>query len=391
MEKAKLISIISIVGLTGVIGFLTPMYLMLNSDYISLADDYRDSSDEFNDLDEEYQELLQNYSSLLIDYQILSGDYDELLDDYNDLLNDCDDDLTDEYNDLLSDYNTLNNAYQALQSKYNTIVSYIRQLILPAQYCTFAETVRRFYLPSYLNNATTKDWYLGYAEFCRDIILHDSNQENSFTTVSNAFSDALINGSNTMYLCEYIMNYTFYNWLPNWRGLGLIGNELLDIDTVVQWCIDEMEYEYDDDIIFGQESPSWEYAKFPVETAFRTMGDCEDQAILTAAYLESCGFETIIAIHHDPDHPTLGEFYHGTLLVHIEDNSTYYMTYPSANLWSLGSSDPYYPNYTWCWLDPTWDIPFGDTPSWLQDYIDFGGLAYDNLTIAFCDIGGLIQ
>ncbi|GAG55124.1 unnamed protein product, partial [marine sediment metagenome] len=32
----------------------------------------------------------------------------------------------------------------------------------------------------------------------------------------------------------------------------------------------------------GQENPVWDYFKFPVETAFRTMGDCEDQAILDA-------------------------------------------------------------------------------------------------------------
>ena len=38
------------------------------------------------------------------------------------------------------------------------------------------------------------------------------------------------------------------------------------------------------------------------------MGDCEDQAILAATYLESCGFEIAFATSHDPDHPTLGPF-----------------------------------------------------------------------------------
>ena len=95
------------------------------------------------------------------------------------------------------------------------------------------------------------------------------------------------------------------------------------------------------------------------------MGDCEDQAILCAAYLESCGYETALAIFHDAENPNFeGGFYHGALLVHIEDTTAYYATY-SASLWSLGGYDPY-EGYTWCWLDTTWDTPFGTKPGWLQ-------------------------
>jgi hypothetical protein len=121
------------------------------------------------------------------------------------------------------------------------------------------------------------------------------------------------------------------------------------------------------------------------------MGDCEDQAILAATYLESCGFETAFVGSHDPDHPTLGPFYHGTLLVHIEDTSAFYTAYPSGYLWSLGIDDPYDPDYTWCWLDPTWDVPFGSTPSWLQDYIDYAvDIGYDNHTVVICDVNGTV-
>ncbi len=318
-----------------------------------------------------YNELLYEFNILNEQYFILTGEYIELENNYNTLQN---------------NYNTLQNNYNALQIAYNCICNTIKQTILPVQYSIFAEAVRRYYMDIYLEGLSGKEYWMAFAEFCQDIILHDSDQYNTFSEVSEAFSDALRYGSNTMYLSWCIMYHTLYPWLPNWDGWGLTGNELTDIDTIVDWCIDEIDYEYDWDITLGQESFNWDYIKFPVETAFRTMGDCEDQAILTSTYLESCGFETAIAISHDPAHPTLGAFYHGHLLVHIEDIMAYYDLY-SSPLWHLGGIDPY-EGYTWAWLDTTWDVPFGTTPSWLQDY---GGLiTWDIMTIAFCDIDGTV-
>jgi hypothetical protein len=390
LERTKLISIISIIALGGLVGVFSPMYFISNSNFNSKSED-------FNDLWNSYQELLTNYTDLLADYQVLSGDYDGLLSDYQELSGD--------YDGLLSDYQELNTNYQALSisysdllddyqnilSKYNALVDFLSQQILPVQYCTFAEAVRRYYLPIYLDNSTTKNWYAGFGEYCRDVILHDSFQNNSFTNISYVFNDILKFGNDTMNLTDYIMHETFWDWLPNWGGWGLTGNELIDIDTIIQWCIDEIDYEYDEDITWGQDSPTWDYPKFSIETAFRTMGDCEDQAILAASYLESCGFETAFVLSHDPDHPTLGDFYHGSLLVHIEDTSTFYTAYPSASLWNLGIDDPYDPAFTWCWLDPTWNVPFGSTPSWLQDYIDFAvDIEYDNHTVVICDVNGTV-
>ena len=327
---------------------------------------YIQTTTEYDRLSGEYNVLSLEYNILLNNYQILTGDYDT----------------------LFNDYDNLQDNYNALLSAYNSVCNTIKQSILPVQYCIFAEAVRRYYRDIYVGGLTGKAYWKGFAEFCRDIILHDSNQYNSFTIVSNAFSDALKYGSNTMYLAWNIMYWTFYDWLPYW-GLDLTSNELWGIDTVVQWCIDEIDYEYDSDITDGQEYFDWDYIKFPVETAFRTMGDCEDQAILCSACLESCGFETAISIYHDPEHPTYGEFYHGVLLVHIEDTSSFLSNYPSCSLWCLGYGDPYYPDYTWCYLDPTWDVPFGSEPSWLDDY--GGSISYDIHSTAFCDIDGNIQ
>jgi len=386
--------------LTNYSGVLTSYY-DVNEKYQSLNEDYGDLNKTYYILTGNYTELQDDYNNLVIDYAKLIIDYNELQGNYTDLQSQYDtllinyqtlqenyNNLSNDYQDLLEQYEILSDAFDDLSNQYNALKTYINTLILPAQYLVFAEAVRRYYTSLYLGG-TTKEWYMGYAEFCRDIVLHDTEQKNSFQNVSNALSECLRFGNETLYLAWLIMYINFYPWLPNWDGWGLSGiDNLTDIDTVHQWCINEIDYEYDSDIRYGQENPTWDYPKFSVETAFRTMGDCEDQAILDASYLESCGFETAIAISHDPDHPVYGSFYHGTLLVHIEDTAVFYATYPSGTLWHLSTIDPY-EGFTWCWLDPTWDVPFGSIPAWLQDYIDLGGgISMDICSIAFCDPDG---
>ncbi len=354
-------------------------------DYTNLFSDYNDLMVQFNTLQQEYDDLQMDYANLQTQYNVLFNDYQFLQSQYDNLLSNYNL-LWEAYTNLIDNYNYLLDQYQDLQIQYDTLKTYISTLILPAQYLVFAEAVRRYYIPLYLDGKSGKEYWKSFAEFSRDVILHDSEQENSFGVVSETFSECLKYGDNTMYLAWFIMYMNFYPWLPNWYGWGLSGiDNLTDIDTVHQWCIDEIDYEYDSGITYDQESFTWDYIKFPVETAFRTMGDCEDQAILDASYLESCGFETMIAISHDPDHPTYGAFYHGSLLVHIEDTDAFWDMYPSCSLWRLGNIDPY-DGFTWCWLDPTWDIPFGNTIPWLDAYE--GSISWDILSIAICDIDG---
>ena len=345
-----------------------------------------------SDMTLERDNLQLLYDGLLIDIAVLQVAYDALEASIIALQADYDN-LEADYNALLGDYQILSDAKDALQTQFDALsiaydytINTIKQSILPVQYNIFAEAVRRYYIPIYLEGLSGKEYWMAFAEFCRDIVLHDSKQYNAFSTVSNIFSDALKYGYDTMLLSDAIMDNVFdFCGTINYWDMDLSGNELIGIDTVVQECINNIDYEYDLDITTGQETFDWDYIKFPVETAFRTMGDCEDQAILCSAYLESCGFETTIAISHDPSHPTLGEFYHGHLLVRIENPSAFWTLYPTTSLWTIPFSED-----IWCWLDPTWDIPFGSTPSWLQDYIDFGIITEDIMTLAFCNINGAV-
>jgi hypothetical protein len=345
----------------------------------------------------DFEELFNNYSILTDDYESMEALYNALVSDYNNLQSN--------YNALTLLHAQLNTAYQALNATYYQLCAWIRQQILPLQVASWAEAVRRVYLPYYLDQSIDdKTFYMKFAEFCRDLVLHASRQTDLFTNVSNAFAPALIYGNNTMqlgYQSMYVMakddGATWQKFPSRW-GWGF-SPELWGLDQVLTEAYTNIDYEYDSDITTYQENPTWDYPKHPVETAFRGLGDCDDQAMFLASYLEECyffnasgsyPFQVALAVHHDPSYagsyaPLIGQpFYHVSLLVHIEDIVAYNLAYPLHPLWSLGGADPY-SGFTWCWLDPTWDTPFGTKPAWLNGYsMSFATI----LSIAICDIGG---
>lgn len=223
------------------------------------------------------------------------------------------------------------------------------------QYKIFADSVRDEYMSSYLTGG-----YIGYAEFCRDIILHDSGQYDSFGDVS----DVPFNWTNSMKAADFLMD----NMVPNWDGNGLTGDELTDIDTIINWCIDKIDYVWDDEYN--------DYPRFSIETVDE-WGDCEDQAILATTYLESCGFDTIMVVIHDPNYPD-GGLYHGVCMVQISNKWDFWELYPNTPLLYFGASVE-----RWSFIDTTWDVDFGDIPGWL-DYFPL------DMSFAFCDIEGVI-
>ena len=400
-EFRKVLEVLLIVGLIGSIGSTIFVYNLESAKYSVLVDDFNELSSEYDSLQEEYDSLsgsyevlLKNYSILLGKYILLQGNYTELQDIYLKLLAKYDDlknnytelqknytevemsykELNASYNQLLSAYEELStvydelyNCYVILNSTYWMYVNTLRNMPLPLKLCVFYEAVRRG------EESRLYPWQ-DYANFERDMILHDTWQFNAFINYTYMFVDIFVleyGNESSMAEAWYSMYWSFYPWLPYW---GLSGYSEAELH---QWVIDNIDYEYDDDINWGIERFG-DYPKFPVETALRTLGDCEDQAILDAALLESCGYETVIGIVHDDNHPTLGEFYHGFLWVKVGD--TYDEArekYPGAVLWLI--SETGYDDYVWLLLDPTWDVPCGDTPSWLQDYIDAGFQDWDSI------------
>ena len=532
-------------------------YDLLNNAYILLQDEYNILQAEYDVLLADYNTLQNEYDDLLVDYTTLDAQYNALFDDYvvlsdsHILLQTQYDDLyvvytgivddysvlwddyvglNDIYNVLVDEHNALLTAYSILESAYDTITTWVRQQILPMQYGVFAEAVRRYYFQDYYVNDTMEydefgspigflnesGYWAEFTRFCRDIVLHDSNQkvegtllgqdseflvippegynpfvgiidlnafawyqvdgivigddvkivvdftngdtdvmvfwadtDNSswtfgdslvgyemtralnpeigsfvadrngsimigifdydrelgiwaarvttqfglFVSVSNVLSDALLYGSDTETLAwdimQRVLGYPWYYW-GDWYGF-LTGDYLYDIELLVWRAYSNIDYDYDSAITRLREPYNWDYIKFPVETAFRQAGDCEDQAILTAAFLESNGFETAMLIIHDDNHSVYGSLYHGALIVEIRNVTEFRVRYPSATIINMGYINP---NWEWgMFIDTTWNTPFGTNPDWLEDYVLYHPLWNDVLqywTIGFCDIDGFI-
>lgn len=374
--------------------------------YATLFSDYQDLMTDFSALADDFSDLESDYSILSESYNLLGLEYLDLIDDYN-TLSDSYDALQSAYDSLYDSYQSLLLDYAILESAYNALIAWIGEQILPIQLSIWAESVRQYYLYDYYlsQSSTTKEYYMEFTRFCRDIVTQSTGQANPFLDVTLAYADALRYGTNIEALTDMAMYDmamyagSSYQDFPYRWGWGFSGGspDIWGGNAINNDVITNIAYEYDSDITYHQSNPTWDYPKFPVETAFRTMGDCEDQAILLAAYFEASSWvvgatwtrwEAVIAMQHDPAHPTLGAFYHGTMLVHIHDTAAFASSYPSTSLWTI-PNDPY-SGYTWHWLDPTWNVPFGGTPSWLQAYITHGGLSTSVVSMAYCEAGGAV-
>ena len=129
-------------------------------------------------------------------------------------------------------------------------------------------------------------------------------------------------------------------------------NESLDqIRTVYDWVNDYL-YCVEDE---------WGFPRFPVETLVLGYGDCEDQAIVISAMLETLGFETALSIINDEEN----DLYHSFCLVKNSADIDYQGTLLQSDDYSeLGQ--------IWFVLDPAYNHMFGEDSSWMDNYRENG-------------------
>jgi predicted nuclease with TOPRIM domain len=400
---------------------------ILNQSYWEFREEYDVLNCTYFNLHTNYTQLESDFSVLESNYTFLQSQYDTLQTQYNELQTQLQDlnttylslntsywDMYDDYTFMQSQYGSMVNQYESLNTTYHTLCTWIGQQIYPLQICNFAEAVRRYYLDDYLGDSVydngdlnlTKYWY-NFTKFMGHIVYHSSSgyyfSEDEYTTnptddiyfdeVAWAFRDAIdwdefpvnLTEAITLRIQRRIFGY-YGSWMdPTWwngthtlellwgeRRSSHVQNKWQCPSAIHQWVYNHIDYEYDSDITRYRNYTPYDYIKFPVETAFRTMGDCDDQAILDAAYLRSCGFQVATCVFHDDDHPTQGSFCHAVLFINCDFNENGVIDSdenPSGSQlwWCLNGTD-----YTWLCLDPTWDVAFQSTPSWLQDYDDYG-------------------
>lgn len=103
-----------------------------------------------------------------------------------------------------------------------------------------------------------------------------------------------------------------------------------------------------------------EYPRFPLETLYYRHGDCEDQAIATAALLKLAGYTTAMYVIHDPKF----DIDHCVCVCKVPDNI-------KGKKWRI--KEYYDWGHCWFMLDPTYKYRFGDNPSWVDNYLQKSG------------------
>ena len=133
---------------------------------------------------------------------------------------------------------------------------------------------------------------------------------------------------------ELATNFYKLHQNETWSEYDQAANTLSFVQQTIQ-------YMYDKD-----NTPLEEWPKYPIETLYDGVGDCEDCAILAAAILKRLGFE--VALLHYPGHCALGvggaNGLFGDFVVNQEKNICYFYGETTATGWALGEIPSEYKN-----------------------------------------------
>jgi predicted transglutaminase-like cysteine proteinase len=166
-------------------------------------------------------------------------------------------------------------------------------------------------------------------------------------------------GSQTLKIPKVDWFYDYYKSLPRFdiidyaayvfdryddHYIEFLANQLLslknlktDVEKInfIATFVQGIEYMKDD-----PENETYEYPRYPLETLKEKRGDCEDKAILTAALLESLGYN--VSLIRLPQHMAVGVHLNETLSVYSYYIDQYYFLETTTLSMPLGKIPPEY-------------------------------------------------
>jgi len=128
------------------------------------------------------------------------------------------------------------------------------------------------------------------------------------------------------------------------RYIEFLANQLLSLKNLktnvekinfIASFVQGIEYKKDD-----PENETYEYPRYPLETLKEKRGDCEDKAILTAALLESLGYN--VSLIRLPQHMAVGVHLNETISVYSYYINQYYFLETTTLSMPLGKIPPEY-------------------------------------------------
>lgn len=264
-----------------------------NEDILGLSNDIEALQDLIDEMDMDLSFLEDTYNSLLANYNDLDEGYDDLDQTYNSLVKD--------YHDLEWEYANLLDSYTSLQSSYNNFDQWQDQVTYYRVY--FGD----MYFWQYATYSILSHWkslYKDTSEYYKYPI-EDMGVLNSFIVYDD-----------------------------DWSLIDQIADELWKLSA------DDKEYaeitlEFVHSAIFYmsdlESTGQGEYWRYPDETLFDKVGDCEDTAFLYASLLRAKGIPTVIIEY--VDHLAVGVGIQGFIGTYYEyDGKRYFYAETTSNM-----------------------------------------------------------
>lgn len=316
-------------------------YDLLLASFNNLQEDYNTLQDEFDGLQFDYNQLDDMYQNLNVAYQNLQDDYNSLQSDYN---------------TLLSDYNILQNDFDALTVQYNDVSNTLNMFLdFIINELPMAQKMAFYY--QFVRNAEPEWWsYDEMLEFGEKLILHSTNQYDTFSTVDSILNEYNFFDVNSRIDNNETISNVFGDFYPYW-------NSAASLQMIQDWITENLDYIYDSVTTWNRNYDN-DFFQSPLETLMYRGGDCDDYAIVSCAMIEKQGWDTAMGGVFDPEHGLYGAFGHAFLFINVGESA-----YPSTVHWYLPGGPSGYP---WIPVDTLWCDTIGDTPAWLQWYYDHG-------------------
>ena len=305
MERTKLASLVLIIVLGGLSGFLGVQSISLMNQNAISQSDYQDTLADYNQAYQDWQDALTDYNQAYQDYTEADQNYQDAYQDYLEAQQNYEDAYQD-YQDALADYQTAQDQLDLMEDNTAFSGSFYTTIEYKVNYNGLFNT----------RNTATYTSYQTYFDY-RLNFLHPSHSYVDKWIVADVIASYCINSSKIYSIASGVKESCLN---PN--------NDEEVVDALLNYCQDK-----------GSCSKSIRYvsdgvddfAKYPIETIAEGCGDCEDKSILFGSFAFSLGFSVAIIV-------ITGHVFVG---VHLESAPTHNSQYPSYWYLNIGG-DNYY-------------------------------------------------
>ncbi len=300
---AALVVLSALAGLLWInLSDLRVKYGVLSTEYSGLKGKYGELSGKYSALMSRFEGLESNYTSLISKYSALRGNYTSLLSRFKGL-RDSYSRLQAEHEALIRNYTSLKNSYSELRVRYVKLNStYVNLRKEYEGVKAELESLSKTYNSLLSNYSNLREEFMSLRSEYGDLQNRYLNLSNEYLALQGRYDDLLRR-------VEELMNTTeeragmIDSFKPNfidWQS-SIVEEAVKEVNfnaysdpykAILEWVEKHITYNFDTpEAVVTSPNATYEwvddYYQYAGETLRYGYGDCEDQAILTAAMVEA--------------------------------------------------------------------------------------------------------